>query len=191
MQLSAVSNSLKRLKLTGNERFDIMVMDEIELNIQHVFGKTFDKERDLRPDTLEILRGLVKNANYFVGMQAQITQLSYDFLKFCGRVDDTYLIRNTHQRYKSHPVSWHWLKESCIDQLYVWLDKGEPCIVACMSQKLLKKLENALKQRYPNEVIQCVHSENKGDQHTKAILNNPDGARPLALLHTPVIDMGV
>jgi hypothetical protein len=191
VQLSAVSNSLKRLGLTGDERFDVVVMDEIELNIQHIFGETFDKPRDLRSDTLQILRGLVKNANYFVGMQAQITQLSYDFLRFCGRVDDAYLIRNTYQRYKGHPVAWFGSKEGCIKQLKDWLDKGEPCIVACMSANFLKDLRDDLKARYPNERIEAVYSDNKGDPRTRAILDNPDIAKPLALLHTPVIDMGV
>jgi hypothetical protein len=190
LQLSAVSNSLKRLGLTGDGRFDVVVMDEIELNIQHIFGETFDKPRDLRHDTLQILRGLVKNAKHFIGMQAQITQLSYDFLRFCER-DDPYLIRNTHQRFYGHLVVWYGNKEDCIKQLYTWLDAKEPCIIACMSLKLLRELEDDLKARYPNEQIISVHSDNKGDPRIKAILDNPDIARPLALLHTPVIDMGV
>jgi hypothetical protein len=191
LQLSAVSNSLKRLGLTGDWRFDVVVMDEIELNIQHIFGGTFDKKGDLRHDTLQILRGLVKNAKYFVGMQAQITQLSYDFLRFCGRVDDAHLIRNTYQRFNGHPVAWHGNKEDCIKYLKDCMDKGEPCIIACMSLKLLRELEDDLKARYPNEQIVAVHSDNKGDPSVKAILENPDVVRPLALLHTPVIDMGV
>jgi hypothetical protein len=190
LQLSVVSNSLKRLGLTGDECFDVVVMDEIELNIQHIFGQTFDKQRDLRPDTLQILHGLVKNAKNFVGMQAQITQLSYDFLRFCER-DDAYLIRNTHQRFNGHPVVWYRSKEDCINQLYKYLDAGEPCIVASLSQTFLERLAKDLKTRYPNEQIELVHGDNKGDPRAKAILENPNAARPLALLHTPVIDMGV
>jgi succinate dehydrogenase/fumarate reductase-like Fe-S protein len=190
LQLSAVSNSLKRLGLTGDGRFDVVVMDEIELNIQHIFGGTFDKKGDLRHDTLQILRGLVKNAKHFVGMQAQITQLSYNFLRFCGR-DDAYLIRNTYQRFDGHLVAWYQNKEDCISQLYEFLDAREPCIVPSMSQKFLEKLADDLKVRYPNEQIVLVHGGNKGDPHVKAILENPNAARPLALLHSPVIDMGV
>jgi hypothetical protein len=190
LQLSVVSNSLKRLGLTGDKCFDVVVMDEVELNIQHIFGQTFDKPRDLRSNTLQILRGLVKNAKYFVGMQAQITQLSYDFLRFCER-DDAYLIRNTHQRFNGHPVVWYRSKEDCINQLYKYLDAGEPCTVASLSQTFLERLAKDLKKRYPNEQIELVHGDNKGDPRIKAILENPNAARPLALLHTPVIDMGV
>jgi hypothetical protein len=190
LQLSVVSNSLKRLGLTGDECFDVVVMDEIELNIQHIFGQTFDKPRDLRPNTLQILHGLVKNAKHFIGVQAQITHLSYDFLRFCER-DDPYLIRNTYQRFDDHPVAWYRSKEDCINQLYKYLDAGEPCTVASLSQTFLERLAKDLKKRYPNEQIELVHGDNKGDPSVKAILENPNAVRPLALLHTPVIDMGV
>jgi phage/plasmid primase-like uncharacterized protein len=190
LQLSVVSNSLKRLGLTGNECFDAVVMDEIELNIQHIFGETFDKPRDLRPNTLQILRGLVKNAKHFIGMQAQITNLSFDFLRFCER-DDPYFIRNTYQRFDNHPVTWYWNKEDGINQLYKYLDAGETCIVPSLSQTFLERLAKDLKKRYPNEQIVLVHSGNKGDPSVKAILENPNSARPLALLHSPVIGEGV
>ncbi|MEN8174080.1 MAG: DEAD/DEAH box helicase family protein, partial [Chloroflexota bacterium] len=85
-RIVSVSNSLELLEtllyFPPNKRFDAIILDEIELNIHHLFGNTFSGNE--RATTLKILKRWVKNADYVICCQAQITPLTLDFLKSCG-----------------------------------------------------------------------------------------------------------
>jgi hypothetical protein len=189
-RLVAVSNSLKKLGLTGNERFDAVVLDEVELNILHVFGGTFSSGE--REDTLNILKGLIKNAGFVFCCQAQITKLTLDFLRDSGRFD-AHVIRNKSQRYEGFPVELLEQKADCAVRLMQCIEKGEPVIVPCTSSTFVKGLEAALKQKYPDKRISAVHSDNSDDPEPKKILEDPNkntiGID--ALLHSPVLEQGV
>jgi hypothetical protein len=189
-RLVAVSNSLKKLGLTGNERFDAVVLDEVELNILHVFGGTFSSGE--REDTLNILKGLIKNAGFVFCCQAQITKLTLDFLRDSGRFD-AHVIRNKSQRYEGFSVELLEQKADCAVRLMQCIEKGEPVIVPCTSSTFVKGLEAALKQKYPDKRISAVHSDNSDDPEPKKILEDPNkntiGID--ALLHSPVLEQGV
>jgi hypothetical protein len=189
-RLVAVSNSLKKIGLTGNERFDAVVLDEVELNILHVFGGTFSSGE--REDTLNILKGLIKNAGFVFCCQAQITKLTLDFLRDSGRFD-VHVIRNKFQRYEGFKVEALEHEADCATRLIQSIKKGEPVIVPCMSSNRVKGLTAALKQLFPDKRIVGAYHDNSSEPEIKKILEDPNkntiGID--AFLHSSVLEQGV
>jgi hypothetical protein len=189
-----VSNSLELLnallEFPDDKVFDAIVLDESELNIHHFFGDTFSVPE--REAMLAILKRWIKNAKYVICCQAQITSLTIDFLKACGR-EDIHVIRNESQRYAGLPVDIYSKKADCSAYLESLIDKNEPVIVPCTSAKFARSLALELRAKYPKLKILQIDSQNCYEPDQAAFLanSNRNAKKWDIVIHSPTLEQGV
>ncbi|MEN8220634.1 MAG: hypothetical protein ABFS56_30645, partial [Pseudomonadota bacterium] len=188
-KLACVPNSLVTLDFTGNEQLDCIVLDEVELLIHHLFSKAV-KEHE-RSDMLRVLKGLIKNADYVIGAQAQITSLTIDFLKACGR-EAIHIVRNEYQRFKGLPVDFYIKETDCFDALTKLIDEDKPVIVPCTSKKKAVGLALELQDKYPEKRIFLYHSENRNEPEQMQIMAdiNREILKVDVFIHSPALEQG-
>ncbi|MEN8220536.1 MAG: plasmid replication protein, CyRepA1 family [Pseudomonadota bacterium] len=193
-RIVSVSNSLELLEallyFPVNKQFDVVVLDEVELNIHHLFGNTFSGKE--RAAALEILKRWVKNARYVICAQAQITPLTLDFLKDCGR-SDIHVIRNDYQRYKELSVDLFAQKADCRMQLDEWIEQGKPVIVPCTSAKFARGLAKELHEKYPKLRILEIDRDNANEPKQAKFLADSNGNLKNwdVVVHSPSLEQGV
>jgi hypothetical protein len=205
-KIVCVSNSLELLNVILNfpddKVFDAIVLDESELNIHHFFGETFSVHE--RKAMLDILKRWIKNAKYVICCQAQITSLTIDFLKACGR-EDIHVIRNEYQRYgvdrkdengkpiERLPVDIYSQKADCEAYLEILIDKNEPVIVPCTSAKFARGLALELRAKYPKLKILQIDSNNCHEPEQAAFLANANrnAKKWDIVIHSPTLEQGV
>ncbi|MEN8218489.1 MAG: plasmid replication protein, CyRepA1 family [Pseudomonadota bacterium] len=174
-----------------DKQFDCVVLDEVELNLHHIFTGSFENDF-ARVDAFNLLRDVVRNAEYVVCAQAQITELTWDFLKSCER-DDIHVVRNDFQRYRSLPLDFFSVKADCVEELCRLVEEGKPVIVPCTSAKFARELELFLRKKFPGKRILEVDSDNVNEPAQKKLLENLNkGVRDWdILIHSPVLEQGV
>ncbi|MEN8173632.1 MAG: plasmid replication protein, CyRepA1 family, partial [Chloroflexota bacterium] len=189
-KLVGVSNSLEKLGFTGNEQLDVIVLDESDLNFQHLFGGTFSGFE--RTKTFNILKGLVKNAEYVICCQAQITQVTMEFLRVCGR-EDIHVIRNESQRYEGLKTDLFAKKADNKMRLDEVIEKGNPVAVPCTSAKFARGLALELSRKFPNRRVFEIDRDNCNDpEQAKFLANLATELKKIdVLIYTPVIEQGV
>ena len=189
-KISCVSNSLVTLGIDANEQYDLIILDEIELGIQHYYSNAVpDNERQAM---LDVLRGLIKNADYVVGAQDGISQLSIDFLKSCGR-DNIHSTLNTYQRFKGLPIDLFVDKADCTARLHSLVAADIPVIVPCSSINFGHQLHLELRERYPNKKILFISKYTISDIDQQNFINNPNKYAKEwdIIIHTPALEQGV
>jgi hypothetical protein len=189
-KISCVSNSLVTLGIDANEQYDLIILDEIELGIQHYYSNAVpDNERQAM---LDVLRGLIKNTEYLIGAQDGISQLSVDFLKSCGR-DDIHSTLNTYQRFKGLPIDLFLDKADCTARLHSLVSADIPVIVPCSSINFGHQLDLELRERYPNKKILFINKYTISGIDQQNFINNPNKYAKEwdIIIHTPALEQGV
>ncbi|MEN8220541.1 MAG: plasmid replication protein, CyRepA1 family [Pseudomonadota bacterium] len=189
-KMTSVPNSLITMGFTGHERYDCIVLDEVELLIHHLHtgaGKESDRDK-----TINIMKGLVKNAKYVVCTQAIITPLTLDFLKDCER-EDIHVVRNNHQRFKGQPVGFYGNKADCMAHINSLIYNYFNVMVPCTSSKFTQGLYKELSDNHPAKKILMVNSENANEPEQMRFLADPNGdAKNWDVnIYSPVLEQGV
>ncbi|MFK5893621.1 MAG: hypothetical protein QM504_10405 [Pseudomonadota bacterium] len=189
-KISCVSNSLVTLGISANDQYDLIILDEIELGIQHYYSNAVpDNEHQAM---LDVLRGLIKNTEYLIGAQDGISTLTLDFLKSCGR-EDIHSTLNTYQRFKGLPIDLFLDKADCTARLHSLVSADIPVIVPCSSINFGHQLDLELRERYPNKKILFLNKYTISSIDQQNFINNPNKYAKEwdIIIHTPALEQGV
>jgi len=189
-KMCIVPNSLALCGFKGDECFDVIVLDEAELLIHHCYSHAV--KEDERPGMLKILRSLIKNAEYVIGSQANLSELTREFLASCGR-SDIHVIRNKFQRFAGLPVNIYTTKADCTALLHSVIESGQPVLVPCGSINFTEELELELSSQFPHKKILLINRKTAGDVEQKAFLIEPNqyGTQYDIVIFSPVLEQGV
>lgn len=198
-QISTCVNSLLKLDIDPNEIHDVLVIDEIELFVVHLYG---DAMKDDRQAILDGLRTYIRNAKKVIVAQDGITSLTIDFLKSCGRTDIC-VERNTFKPFKDVPLDWHTDEKILMAALLDDVSQGKNVIVACSSltkseaihselqaEKIYSELNKAMPQGQSPLLITSKNATGKAQQ---AFMKNPneEGRKYQVIVHSPALESGL
>lgn len=188
--MTIVPNSFPKVGLTGDEMFDCLVLDEFELLIELLYSAAISDSD--RPQILNILRGLIRNAEKVIVAQAGITQLTTDFLESCDR-KNIHVIRNIFNRFAGLPISLYMKKADCMMRLTELCDANVPVMVPCSSLKFTRQLFLELSKRYTDKRIMVIDRNNATEDAQAKFLANPNVEAPNwdIIIHSPVLEQGV
>jgi hypothetical protein len=187
--MTVVPNSLSKVGLTGSEFHDVVVLDEIELLIHHIYSKAIPENE--RQDIIKRFRSLIKNGDIAICAQAGITELTRDFMKSCGR--EIFVVHNSFKRFEGLLVDFFMHKDDCMARLKSLCDADVPVLVPCSSLKFSQGLFKELSERYPEKRILLLNRENAASAAQSRFLTHPNVEAKFwdIVIFTPVLEQGV
>ncbi|MCC2695340.1 plasmid replication protein, CyRepA1 family [Nodularia sp. LEGE 04288] len=147
-----------------------VIIDEIEQTLWHLLSSSTEVQQH-RTEVIKQLQLLLLNADKILGLDADLTDVSFDFIqKATGcRDDDFYLINNEYNQGgyevtnydEASPVNW-------LRDLLKAVDKGDKVLVATDSQKIKGKfstqnIESILIKKFPHLKTLRIDSQTIAD----------------------------
>ncbi len=169
-RLACTLNSLHKL-LAGNQLqpFDIIILDEVEQQLTHLMGSTFEKAQAV--NALNTLISLIERATCVLALDAHAGTVCLDWLRSM-RPDVTFL-ENTYVLNRGY-MNLFKGKGAWLNDLFEQIERetGKPLPIFCSEKSAVKTLESLLRDRYPELRIRVFHGDNSQQRETQDFIEH-------------------
>lgn len=168
----------------GNEKYDLLVMDEVTYTLEHLV--TFVKYKKRCNDTLE---RLIKETNKVIVADALIDQNYINYFKLLGRENDIISYYYTHQPYLDKTYTMVKNEAELRYQIMEALERGEKIVVPTNIEAFAFSLKELITNTYPDKKIKLYTGKNKDEQEHDNIIKEWDQLD--CLIYSPTIVCGI
>ena len=190
-RLACTLNSLHKLLADNHlQPFDIVILDEVEQQLIHLMGSTFEKAQAV--NALNTLISLVERAKCVLALDAHAGTVSRDWLRSIRQdvtfLENTYVLNRGHMNLFKGQGAW-------LNDLFEQIEQeiGKPLCVFCAEKSAVKTLESLLRDRYPELRIQTVHGDNSQQRDTQNFIEHINERLPEidVLIASPTLGTGI
>lgn len=161
------SNSLYKLMSRDAQlpTFDVIVLDEVEQGLAHLVGNTFKGAAGHQ--TFLFLVGLIRKAKKVIVSDADLGDLTLNFLKFACNNEPIYLVHNTYTMQRG-PMTVYLHPSRALQDALVAIQAGQRVAIACDSRDRAQSVYELLQQQ--GIAAFCITGENSDHTDSQAFL---------------------
>ncbi|MEC4807096.1 MAG: plasmid replication protein, CyRepA1 family, partial [Jaaginema sp. PMC 1079.18] len=170
----------------------VLILDECEQGLNHLLASSTCKDR--RQQILATFEKIVKDSQLIIGLDADATDVSVDYLKALKPDGDIFVVVN------SHPGSeWNCqVYRDCqlvYEQIFRAIASGQKIAIASDSQRECESLERKLLKVFPDLKIDRIDSKttalDDGKFAIRHLNQHINSTQPQVLLYSPSLGTGV
>lgn len=190
-QLAITLDSLYKLP-TANNRFDLVVIDEVEQALEHLASS--DTCKAFRDKVLAVFEYFIRSAQRVVVADADLSDVALDYLSTIRGKEPPFLLVNG---YRNGGRSIRWFEGSdasaIVADLQECIERGDRPYVFTDSKHEAKRLFLQLTESFPTKRIRVIHGDNSGDPENVAFVQHLNQQLPEVdvLITTPTLGTGV
>jgi hypothetical protein len=186
------SHSLFKLlrQIENKERYampDVVFADEI----QQILRDLVDGIIDYKPAVWAAFCEIIKNARYFIGLDADISPSTVRFIQRCRTGEPVRIVEATHSPWQGREVRVYDDKERFLNRYSNDLNAGKKVLYGTNAKKRARKMQALCKERGLKTL--ALHSDSSGGDAQQDFIGNAsvESMKYQVLIYSPSVGTGV
>ncbi|MFM5960018.1 MAG: bifunctional DNA primase/helicase, partial [Dolichospermum sp.] len=144
----------------------VVIIDEVEQFLWHLFDSSTEVKKH-RCEVIKQFELLIKNANQIYILDADLTDVSIDYIRAICDNDDIFIIKNDYKS-NGYKAFIHQSPEAVIKTFLSAIENDKKVLICTDGQKLKSKystqnMEKLINKKYPHKKILIVDSHTIAD----------------------------